>query len=140
MKKHAVTAVLVIAAILTACTNSLLDQLPEKVIDFIEEYFPGEGVSTAEYNDGVTLVVRLHNSAIISFDKENNWSSVSGSGSTLPQMFLFDQLPPAFYQYLQETENLNGVYGVIRNNRLYRVELRNSSLIYNIEEGTITTP
>lgn len=140
MKKHLAMVVLAICAALTGCSNSLLDQLPQKVSDFIGEYFPGESVSTAEYNDDTTLVVRLRNSAIISFNKEYNWSSVSGNGSTLPQMFLFDQLPPAFYQYLQETENLSGVYGVMRNDRIYRVQLRNSSLIYNIREGSITTP
>ncbi|MDE6081040.1 MAG: PepSY-like domain-containing protein [Muribaculaceae bacterium] len=85
-------------------------------------------------------MVRLRNSVMLTFDKQNNWQSVNGYGSTLPQMFLFDQLPPALYQYLQEMESVNGVYGVVRDSRLYRVELKNQSLLYNISDGSITIP
>ena len=140
MKKSISILVLALTMIAAGCSNTLLDRLPEKVAEFIEEYFPGEGGSVAEFNDDATFVVRLHNSALISFNKEYNWQSVNGFGSTLPQMFLFDQLPPALYQYLQEIEGVNGVYGVVRDTRQYRVELKNQSLLYNIEDGSITTP
>lgn len=141
MKKTLGLALLLITLTFTACTSSsLLDRLPEKVSDFIEEYFPGQSVSQAEFNDDSTYLVRLHNSVLLTFSKEYNWRSINGYGSTLPQMLLFDQLPPALYQYLQEMESVNGVYGVVRDNNLYRVELRNQSIIYNIHDGSITIP
>lgn len=141
MKKNVALAILLITMIFTGCTsNSLLDQLPEKVSDFIEEYFPGQEVSSATFSDESTFLVRLHNSVLLTFNKEYNWQSINGYGSTLPQMLLFDQLPPALYQYLQEMESVDGVYGVMRDSKLYRVELQNMSLLYNIADGSITIP
>ena len=141
MKKCIALIILAFNLVIAGCTsNDLLDQLPEKISDFVQEYFPGQDVSTAEFGDDGTYMVRLRNSVMLTFDKQNNWQSVNGYGSTLPQMFLFDQLPPALYQYLQEMESVNGVYGVVRDSRLYRVELKNQSLLYNISDGSITIP
>lgn len=141
MKKCIALIILAFNIVFAGCTsNDLLDQLPEKISDFVQEYFPGQDVSTAEFGDDGTYMVRLRNSVMLTFDKQNNWQSVNGYGSTLPQMFLFDQLPPALYQYLQEMESVNGVYGVVRDSRLYRVELKNQSLLYNISDGSITIP
>ncbi|MDE6266411.1 MAG: hypothetical protein K2M07_03565 [Muribaculaceae bacterium] len=141
MKKHIALVFLAVTLIFAGCSNNdLIDRLPEKISDFLEEYFPGQAVSSADFTPEGEYMVRLHNSALLTFDKENNWRSINGYGSTLPQMFLFDQLPPALYQYLQEMETIGGVYGVVRDNRLYRVELLNRSVIYNVEDGSITIP
>lgn len=141
MKKYAALTIMVLTLILGGCAkNDILEGLPEKISDFIEEYYPGQSVSYADFvNDG-SYRVRLKNSALLTFGKENSWKSVNGYGNTLPQMFLFDQLPPALFQYLQEMEVVNGVYGVSRDNRIYMVALLNRSIIYNIEDGSITIP
>lgn len=73
------------------------------------------------------------------FDSSYAWSSIDGEGATLPQVLLFDELPPALYQYLEETESLNSVYRLDRDARQYEVGLFDSALTYTIATGEIHT-
>ena len=56
----------------------------------------------------------------------------------LPQVLLFDQLPPKLYNYIQETEQLNGVFSLERNKDYYLVTLMDTTLKYVIESGELS--
>lgn len=82
--------------------------------------------------------MKLRGSDALTFDRNFAWESIDGLGECLPQVLLFDQLPPAFYEYLQDIEATDGVYSLMRDSRSYNVVLLNNSLSYNIETGAIT--
>ncbi len=71
------------------------------------------------------------------FNSNMDWIEVNGLGETLTQYFLFDQMPPAVYEYLQETENLSNVYAVTRDVFEYNVSLFDSVLTYQISSSII---
>ena len=131
-----------IAAVANGCSdNTLWNDLPEAASEFITRYFPGQGIESESWNnDGTVYTVKLKDSDLITFGKTMSWISVNGRGSTLPQMFLFDELPPALYEYIQSMEAVKGVYRVERNDRTITAELLNSTVIYNIKDGTISEP
>lgn len=131
---------LIALTVIQGCSdNTELDRQPEQVQALIEEYYPGIGVSSSDW-DGKTYIVKLSSGVIINFSDTLNWISVNGAGSTIPAVFLFDQIPPAFYEYLQETESVNQVYKISRDNEEYIAELLANTAIYNIETGAITIP
>lgn len=120
-----------------SCHNSVWDEMPAPIVEFVSRYFPEQDV--AEYgstDDGYH--VRLRNSAAITFNNSYRWMSINGYGGTLPQMLLFDELPPALYEHLQAIEELNNVYAVSRDTRNYFVRLLDSDLNYNIATDEIT--
>ena len=60
--------------------------------------------------------VTLRNSATIVFTELGVWLSVDGNGTALPSNLLFNELPQAFYRYLDEMEAVtDGVYTPRRN-------------------------
>lgn len=71
------------------------------------------------------------------FDSSYSWTTIDGEGATLPQVLLFDELPPALYEYLESTENLTSVYRLDRNSRQYDVGLFDTALTYTIATGEI---
>lgn len=122
---------------MSSCHSSEWDDMPSQIAEFVSKYFPGQDIS--EYgstDDGYHL--RLRNSAAITFNNNCSWLSINGYGGTLPQMLLFDELPPVLYEYLQETESLNGVYAVSRDTKNYFVRLLDSDLNYNTATDEIS--
>ncbi len=122
-----------------SCSDTIWDDLPSQVSDFISRYYPGQTISSEEWR-GDVYHVKMKSGETMAFDKNLSWLSINGYGATLPQMFLFDELPPALYEYLQSTESLASVYRVERDSHEYLVELLNSTVIYNIKNGSITVP
>ncbi len=123
---------------LVACgdDNDYTGNVPTQIQEFVSEYFPDQAIS--DYSDnGSVYRVKLHNSAAISFDDNYKWLSVNGYGNTLPQMFLFDQLPPALFSYIQEMQAVEGVYSVTRDSASYTVSLINSTVTYDIKTGVV---
>lgn len=117
--------------------NSDWDELPSPIAEFISRYFPGQGVEDyGETND--VYHVRLRNSVALSFNRIYSWITVNGYGETLPEMFLFDQLPPALYEYIQEISRLNSVYSVHRDKTSYSVNMLDNAVVYNIKTGLIS--
>ena len=55
-------------------------------------------------------------------------------------MFLFDQLPPELYEYIQKIDALGDVYSVIINRGLYTVDLIDTSVVYDMSTGAISQP
>lgn len=60
----------------------------------------------------------------------------------LPQMLLFDQLPPRLYNYIQEMEELNGVFSISRDGDVYYANLLDTTVKYNVKtdalDGVVT--
>ena len=121
----------------TACSSDTWEDVPGPIADFLTDYFPLQPVDNCGYSDDVWHI-KLHNSAALTFDERYKWISVNGYGNTLPPMFLFDELPPALYAYLQELSLTGGVYSVTRDNFNYHVMLLDSSVTYTISTGVVT--
>lgn len=122
-----------------ACSNSVWDELPSAISSFISEYFPGAGVSS--YNeDGDSYRVQVRNGTTLVFDKDYHWTEVDGNGVPLPDVFMYDQLPPALYNYLQGIEQQGSVYGVKRDKDYYKLTMHDTVITYEISTGKITYP
>jgi hypothetical protein len=85
-------------------------------------------------------IIRVKGGPSVTFAPSGRWASVVGYGSTLPQMFLFDQLPPELYEYIQKIDALGDVYSVIINRGLYTVDLIDTSVVYDMSTGAISQP
>ena len=111
--------------------------MPSEISKFVSKYFPE--IDIAEYNvvnGGYS--VEMRNSATIKFNDSYSWISVNGNGATLPQMLLFDELPGVLYEHLEAIEELGNVYLISRDSKIYRVQLLDSVLTYEIATGKIT--
>lgn len=117
--------------------NDLYDEMPTAVNKFISHYYPNSALASfSETKTGYIAVIK--NGPGITFNKDCFWTSINGYGSVVPQVFLFDELPPALYEYLQGTEQLDNVFIIIRDSKTYRLQLLNSTLAYDIDSGRLT--
>ncbi|MBD5182884.1 MAG: hypothetical protein HDS99_03710 [Bacteroidales bacterium] len=124
----------------SSCSNdSLIEQVPRPISEFITQYYPGYSVAQYDHN-GTTYHIRLKNGPGMNFSEAYSWESVDGYGLPLPQVFLFDQTPPKLYSYLQGTSALNSVFSIARNSTEYTVTLLDSTLIYDIASQEISSP
>jgi len=132
----------VLMSVATSCHgDDEWNEMPQEIADFVSKYFPGEGVNSYSHN-GSTYHVRIDDGPGITFDSNYAWEIVDGYGMPLPQVMLFDQLPPKLYAYLQDSQQLDSVFSMERNSRRYTLSLLNANLIYDIKTGEIsgTTP
>lgn len=131
-------AVTPLLALMSSCKdNEPWDQLPDPITQFINQYFPNSGIEG--FSDSPTTYhIRISDGPGLTFDKDCQWEAINGYGMPLPQVLLFDQLPPALYKYLEETEDLNQVFSIERNARTYTVVLLDSTLYYDIHTQQIT--
>ncbi len=129
---------LIITVFVGGCHNAeLWDEMPEEISQFITRYFPGSQLE--DYGHGNdSYHVRLDNGPGLTFDNEFAWTAINGYGMPLPQVLLFDRLPPRMYNYIQETEQLNGVFAISRDNITYTATLIDNTITYNIRTGTLT--
>ena len=141
-RSHIYSALLVILTLgAFACSDTLWDELPSPVSEFLSRYYPEETVESEQWTDGDTLyTVKLKNDAWITFDKSLKWQTVNGRGVPLPEIFLFDELPPAVYEYLQSIESLAAVYRVNRTPSQLTLELLDNAVVYDYATGHITMP
>ena len=126
----------------TSChSDDEWDEMPQEIADFVSRYFPGEGIGSYTHN-GNTYHVRIDDGPGITFDSDYAWEIVEGYGMPLPQVMLFDQLPPKVYAYLQDSQQLDSVFGMERDSKRYTLSLLNSTLMYDIASGELsgTTP
>lgn len=129
---------LIPVATFTGCQSSdAWDSLPDPIARFVAQYFPNTGVSSYSANDG-SYHVKLSGAPALTFDSDYHWTDINGRGNTLPEVLLFDQLPPALYNYLSETERLDRVYSMSRDKHTYAVVTTDTGLNYNIDTGRIT--
>lgn len=143
MKKHfnlVLMSLLGLLIVMGACSNDAYDELPGSLSSFIAQYFPGLKVkSYNELNDD-TQVVQLSGGPTLKFDAENKWTDIDGNGAALPQVLMYDQLPPQLYDYLQSTEQQNDVTAVKRDRYYYKLTMADTVITYDIATGDITYP
>lgn len=123
----------------TSCSDDVWDKLPSAISKFISEYFPGVGVSSYdEVGDGYRVQVR--NSATLVFDKDYYWTEINGNGEPLPEVLIYDQLPPTLYNYLLGLEQQAEVYGVKRDKGFYTLTMHDTVITFDENTGKISYP
>lgn len=128
--------------VLGGCNHAeLWDELPSDITTFISQYFPNSELESVT-DTGSGYHVRIANGPGLTFGADNRWTAVNGFGMPLPQVFLFDRLPPKVYAYLQETDQINAVFAVSRDDRTYTLTLLDHDLMYDIATQQLsgTTP
>ncbi|MDE6109120.1 MAG: PepSY-like domain-containing protein [Muribaculaceae bacterium] len=116
--------------------DDVWDNVPTKIAEFINQYYPNSQLSTCE-KTGSDWHVRIKDGVGITFNSQFAWTNIAGYGETMPQVLLFDQLPPALYSYLEEVQALDGVYGLERDSKQYVVALSNTSVTYDIDTESV---
>lgn len=120
------------------CDNSeLYDNMPREIQDFISQYYPNSELADFSSSDAGYIVV-VKNGPTMVFDIKCSWTKINGNGSVLPSNFLFNELPTPLYNYLEETENTNQVFGITRNAREYITDLLDYTITYDIATEQIT--
>lgn len=128
---------LVIYLFVGGCSHiSNMDDVPDPISEFVTEYYPGMAYESFD-NSEEGYRVKLLNGPAISFDNNFRWTNINGYGMRMPNLFLFNCMPPALYQYLEETANLGDVFGAERTAKYYRVTLLDSTVTYNISDASI---
>lgn len=137
--KRIITLISLFAALIVgSCSHSdLYDGMPRQIQSFISQYYPNsqllDFVTTA-----TTYNVAIKDGPSIVFDTNCNWTQINGNGSPLPQVLMFNDLPPKLYSYLEETEDTKNVYEVTRNSKTYTLVLQDYTLRYDIATGEIS--
>ena len=130
-------AVMIATAALEGCSDDTFNDLPTPLAKFVEQYFPGSGVS--EYTVSADVYhVKLKDGPGMTFDREYKRLTINGYGETLPQVLLFDQLPPAMYEYIQGNGLLQNAMSMERTSKTYTLVLLDTTVYYDIETGKIT--
>lgn len=132
-----VACIIVLLALASCSDNHTYDQMPERVDNFIARYFPGYSIDTYDDSDN-EIRVKLKNGPEITFNDDYYLKEIIGYGDPLPQMLLYDTLPPALYKYIEGNRNLGQVYNLEFTPRTVSVVLQDYSLIYNNQTGKIT--
>ncbi|MDE5629520.1 MAG: hypothetical protein K2I69_08170 [Muribaculaceae bacterium] len=125
-----------------SCDNAdLWNEVPGEIAEFVNNYYPMSRLQSFSHSDQ-TYHLRIENGPGMTFNNNYNWITVDGYGMPLPQVMLFDQLPPALYNYLQETERLDAVFSINHNtdnkNDSYTAELIDTSVSYDVITGKLT--
>lgn len=126
--------------LLGSCSSDALDETPSAVSTFITRYFPNIRLESYTPTADGGHKAKLDNSATIVFNKDNQWVEIDGEGVTLPDVLLYDQLPPALYSYLKGTEQQNRVYSMTRDNFYYKLTMLDTVITYTIATGAISYP
>ena len=143
MKKHFNLVLMSLLGLLImtgACSNEAYDELPGSVSSFLAQYFPGLKVKDYTKLSDDSQIIQLSGGPTLIFDAEDQWTEIDGNGSMLPQVLMFDQLPPQLYDYLQSIEQQSDVIAVKRDNYYYKLTMSDTVITYDISTGDITYP
>lgn len=133
-------AMLGVLVVLGACSSDVSEELPSAVSRFTTEYFPGLGVKSYQQLKDGGCIVQLSGGPTLTFDSDDRWLEIDGNGSVLPQVLMYDQLPPSLYEYLQATEQQTEVYEMKRDRYYYKLTMFDTVITYDITTGKITYP
>lgn len=138
---RALSMIFVVAMLSTitfSCDHSeLWSDVPGKITKFINQYYPNAELQSVSHT-GTTYHIRIDDGPGLTFDADYNWTDINGYGMPVPQVLLFDQLPPKLYNYLQGTQQLNAVFSISRDNNIYTVALLDSTLTFNADNEELT--
>ncbi len=118
--------------LLGACNDSVWEQLPSSVSQFVTEYYPGSDIKSYNTDADGNQTVEIKNGAVLKFDRDGAWTEISGRGVPLPEVLVLDELPSPLYRYLQEITATTLVYKMSRTPREYTLLLTDSMLEYDI--------
>lgn len=140
MALGSIITLILVAIVMVGCqsdSDSAYNSMPTKVQKFVTRYFPGYSVDQCTVTPDA-VHVKLKNGPGITFDSQRNLEAVNGYGETLPQVLLFDTLPPAMFQYLQEGDNLDQVFTLSFSPTQVVAELLSTTVIYDTRTTRIT--
>lgn len=122
-----------------ACSSEAWEELPSPIAAFISQYYPGSGIKSYTENDNGS-VVKVNNGATLKFDKENEWTEIDGNGVKLPEVMMYNLLPPALFDFLQSTSQQSEVYAMSRDRKFYKLTMQDTVITFNIQTSAITYP
>lgn len=140
MKLRFYIAVVLVVVCLSGCNSEEWDSMPQEIQKFVAKYYPGSIIeSYSDDSSGYRVVIK--DGATMVFSTPSSWQSVNGNGVVLPVLFVENEMPTALYRYLSETEAVGGVYVATRDARVYRLQMFDAELVYNIstEQVSYTT-
>lgn len=137
MKRFSYILIL-LAAVVSGCHNDDdFDALPRDISSFVCQYWPNPSIESYTHPKADEYVVILRDGPELNFDAAYQWTEIDGCGLPLPQVLLYDQLPEKLYDYLEATQQTNAVFELERTARIYKVELLDTELTYDIKSQTI---
>ncbi|MCM1356320.1 MAG: hypothetical protein NC212_07950 [Staphylococcus sp.] len=139
LEKTILLPMLLLIIILGACSNSIWDEIPTPITSFIEQYYPNSNVKEFNTTDN-GYKLKINNGASFSFDNDYRWTSIDGNGVHLPEVLVYNQLPPALFNYLQGIEAQTSVFSMSRDSTYYKLLMLDTVITYEIATGKITYP
>lgn len=137
---HVLVSLLTVLILGSCSGDDAASELTSSISTFLSHYFPLEGVETyTEHPDGTYTVV-LKDGPELQFNTEQNWTSVNGRGSTLPENLIENECPDPLVRYISEMEFMEQVYLLSRNDVMYHVEFLDTYVNYTVADGKITYP
>lgn len=135
---HIIVSVsLLVAVCLTGCNSEEWEAMPTDIRKFVAQYYPGAVVESYR-SDASGYYVDIKDGASLVFTTPQAWQSVNGNGTTLPAVFIENEMPPALERYLVEMETVDGVYVATRDARVYRLKMFDSEITYNISTEKVS--
>lgn len=109
-------ASLIAIVLLMACSHSYNDELPRVISQFVNQYYPNSAVSSYNENSEGDYYVAIRNGATMTFNSQQQWTSVNGNGVVIPSVFLFNELP-LVYNYLEARDQQSDLLAIRRDAR-----------------------
>lgn len=114
------------------------DSMPAGIKSFIDLYYPNSEINSyAKGKDSYS--VRLANGPGFEFNGDQHWTYINGYGLPLKQILVYDQTPGPLYDYLETIGAAAGVFTLARDEREYRLNLLQDSLVYTISTEQVRT-
>lgn len=133
--KKVLGAVAAMVVILMACSDSLWNDLPAPISQFITTYYPNTAIAQYSDDDNQYRVV-VKNGPVMTFDSEYKWTMVDGNGVPLPVIFVYNEMPDV-YQFLLARDETDTVMKAVNTPRAIYITLTDRNLEYIKETGQI---
>ena len=142
MNRNTICSLLLLSIVVMmgACHDDAWESVPTPIMDFLTKYFPLNEVQSYTDDNKGTLTVQIKNGAKIVFDDNYGWMHIESNGIPLPSQVLYDELPAPLYNYIQEMEQTQSVFGLKREASTITVYFHDTAVNYNIATERITYP
>lgn len=126
-----------LASLLAGCSDTDFHSTPSVISRFITQYWPGALIESCVQNSDHNWLVTVNDGPSLTFNSSYSWIEIDGNGMPLPGILLYDQLPPALYNFIESESLAQQVFSIKRDAKSYTVSLLDSSLLYNISTQKI---
>lgn len=109
------------------------NQLPQNAQTFVKTNFPNDQIVYAE-QDRQSYKVELSSGVEIDFDRQGNWTDVSGNNRPIPTKFI----PTAVLKGVQSKYPQIEVLEISKEYNSYKLKLANNREVYVSNNGQIT--